>query len=181
MDLQSFQEAMEKKTAKEKLFSLIDQIDIYGGDKANAKDAYWRRNQEESDYWQREAQGMMERILWLCHEVSEWLPDPEEDYPVCMACGQRIDSVKVLMFDHEGADHWYMTPIHYDKPTGSVSIKTSRAWTSFDDYSESYTESIRCPLCDKHPFDKEAGCEIYQPVEVVMWANGQKEDDDGQE
>lgn len=98
--------------------------------------------------------------------------ESEEEYPVCMACGQRIDSVKVLMFDHDGADHWYMAPIHYDKPTGGVSIRISRAWTSYDDYSESYMESIRCPLCDKHPFDKEAGCEIYQPVEVIMWTKG---------
>lgn len=110
--------------------------------------------------------------------VNELMACLEDEYPVCMACGQRIDQVKVLMFDHEGADHWYMAPIYYDKPTGGVSIKTTRAWTSFDDYSESYTESIRCPLCDKHPFDKEAGCEIYQPVEVVMWTKGKENADE---
>ena len=178
MDLQTFQEIYAEKPAKEKLLAMIEQMDNYAADKANATDARWRQNQEEAEYWQRETQYMMERILWLGQEVAVRLPDHEDDYPVCMACGQRIDQVKVLMFDHEGADHWYMAPIYYDKPTGGVSIKTTRAWTSFDDYSESYTESIRCPLCDKHPFDKEAGCEIYQPVEVVMWTKGKENADE---
>jgi len=174
MDLQSFQEYMAEKPEKDKLLAMIEQMDNYAADKANARDAFWRRNLDESDYWQREAQAMQERILWLGQEIAKILPDTEDDYPVCMACGHMIDQVEVLVFNHDGTDSWYRSPIFCDKPTGGVSIKTSRNWTAYDDYEHSYVETIRCPLCKKHPFDTEAGCEIYQPVEVVMWTKGEK-------
>ena len=97
----------------------------------------------------------------------------ENSHPTCMNCRKEIDAVEVLLFDHEGSDHWVMSPIFYDEPTGGVSIKTTRNWTSYDD-QESYKETIKCPFCHEHPFDKEAGCEVHEPIEIVMWTKGRR-------
>lgn len=178
MDLQSFHELMAEKSDEDKLLTMIDQMDNYAADKVNAKDAYWRRNLEESAYWQREAQQMQERILWLGQEIVKNLHNPEDDYPDCMSCGRKINYVEVLVLDHEGADHWCKSPISYEKLNGGVLINTNRNWTAYDDYENSYSETIRCPWCKKHPFDTEAGCDINEPVEIIMWAKRKDDEQD---
>ena len=103
----------------------------------------------------------------------------KEDCPVCMSCGQKIDHVEVLMFDHEGGDEWVGHPISYDKTAGCVLIVTSRNWTAYDEYDEdNYMEGIRCPLCKNYPFDKESGCELNEPVEVLMWTKAEQGQDE---
>lgn len=96
-----------------------------------------------------------------------------ETFPECLECGKRIESVEILMFMHDGSDRWEKVPFVYDSYTDGVSIMTNRNWTGYEDQKD-WSAAVRCPYCKKHPFDKKAGMEIYEPVEAVMWTKKRK-------
>ena len=69
MTLEMLQELCMNKTIEEKMEILIQQVDTYGDDRANMKDALHRENNDEYRYWESEAKAMMERILWIGQAV----------------------------------------------------------------------------------------------------------------
>lgn len=92
----------------------------------------------------------------------------EEQFPKCMVCGKRIDHVEWLASKQDGTESWYDAPIHFDPTTGDVSIRITRKWAAYADLKRSYIETILCPCCGKHPFDKAVGAEYHEPLEILM-------------
>lgn len=87
---------------------------------------------------------------------------------MCKKCGAEISYVRVLCFNHEGADQWNCCPLQ-EHENSAVSFETDRNWTSYgqgEEYEE-IQKGIRCPHCDLFPFGKEI--QVYEPVRVVMF------------
>ena len=92
----------------------------------------------------------------------------------CKRCGKEIDHVRVNFFDHEGADADISCSFVEYPNEHAIELDVDRGWTGYDlDYeTEECRDTIRCPFCDKFPFDDEIHvCDI---VRVIMFTGDKK-------
>jgi DNA-directed RNA polymerase subunit RPC12/RpoP len=94
--------------------------------------------------------------------------------PTCERCGKKIAHINTSVFNYDGSDSDVSLPVQYDPTSGCISFTTSQNWTSYELTDEERKDDIRCPYCGKYPFDMKCEIELYESVEVLMWATKPK-------
>ena len=86
---------------------------------------------------------------------------------ICEKCGYPLTTLEVNVFAGDGSDYWTRVLVN-EVPDNAVYIDMPTSWTGNDMSEEEQAESIRCPLCRKHPF-KTVEIDTYDYVRAVMF------------
>ena len=94
----------------------------------------------------------------------------------CKRCGKEIDHVMVDFFDREGYDRPVSCTFDEYPDEHAIELDVDHEWTGYelDFQTDECRDTIRCPFCDKFPFDDEI--HVHDIVRVIMFT-GIKEGD----
>ena len=86
----------------------------------------------------------------------------------CKNCGKEINTIKTNIFDYDGSD--YIEEIPFKQiPKNAIYFDTAINWCDYELSDEERKEGIRCPYCNKYPFDKNIEIQTYEFVRVVCF------------
>jgi len=90
----------------------------------------------------------------------------------CKCCGKEINYVNVDLFDIHGSDSFERVPL-YECDDNAVYIEPGQIWTGNELSEEEQIDTIRCPYCDKFPFN-EKDIQVEDIVRVVMFKDDEE-------
>lgn len=85
----------------------------------------------------------------------------------CEKCGAFLDGLELNMFEWNGNDNWYNTPVEMADENAAV-VDTEQNWTGYELTEEEMPDYIRCPKCKKYPFESKE-IQVYNIVRLVMF------------
>lgn len=90
----------------------------------------------------------------------------------CKCCGREINYVNVDLFDIQGSDSFERLPL-YECDDNAVYIEPGQIWTGYELSEEEQIDTIKCPYCDKFPFN-EKDIQAEDIVRVVMFKDDEE-------
>ena len=84
----------------------------------------------------------------------------------CEKCGLPINYIMADVFNREGNDAFHKFPLA--EHGQAVSFITNSNWCGYELTEEEQIECIKCPHCNKYPFNS-TEVQLYDQVEVVMF------------
>lgn len=90
----------------------------------------------------------------------------------CKCCGREINYVNVDLFDIQGSDSFERLPL-YECDDNAIYIEPGQIWTGHELSEEEQIDTIKCPYCNKFPFN-EKDIQVEDVVRVVMFKDDEE-------
>lgn len=90
----------------------------------------------------------------------------------CKCCGRELNYVNVDLFDIQGSDSFERLPL-YECDDNAVYIEPGQIWTGYELSEEEQIDTIKCPYCNKFPFN-EKDIQVEDVVRVVMFKDDEE-------
>ena len=90
----------------------------------------------------------------------------------CKCCGRELNYVNVDLFDIQGLDSFERLPL-YECDDNAVYIEPGQIWTGYELSEEEQIDTIKCPYCNKFPFN-EKDIQVEDVVRVVMFKDDEE-------
>lgn len=90
----------------------------------------------------------------------------------CKCCGRELNYVNVDLFDIQGSDSFERLPL-YECDDNAVYIEPGQIWTGYELSEEEQIDTIKCPYCNKFPFN-ENDIQVEDVVRVVMFKDDEE-------
>lgn len=90
----------------------------------------------------------------------------------CKCCGREINYVNVDLFDIQGSDSFERLPL-YECDDNAIYIEPGQIWTGHELSEEEQIDTIKCPYCNKFPFN-EKDIQVEDIVRVVMFKDDEE-------
>lgn len=90
----------------------------------------------------------------------------------CKCCGRELNYVNVDLFDIQGSDSFERLPLH-ECDDNAVYIEPGQIWTGYELSEEEQIDTIKCPYCNKFPFN-EKDIQVEDVVRVVMFKDDEE-------
>lgn len=85
----------------------------------------------------------------------------------CSKCNNKINSVLLNRFSHEGDDYWHCSPIE-EADEDAILMETDYNWCGYGLTEEEYHNCIKCPICGDFPF-KDTEVQLYEVIRLVCF------------